>query len=801
MRRKQTSIRSSAALGGLAVLLWIGLMDDANAAELAVQEVSVTAGATTQVVLALSGIPTGAAVSSFTMSEPDRIVVDIADARVDPKLAEGVTGGLVDRLEVETFDDGQGIITRVRIFLSGPATHAARVQGAQVVVSLTPGQAASDPMASALQGATSGTTAEASTFATPPTTSLREYSGPCLSGSGCDESEMPNGPRVRSIDFKQVDGISRLIIQSNQRISYTVTQPQSDLLVVDLPGVLLPQSLGRTLDTSEFASVVRSVRPLRTGSGTRIAINLRQANADYKVVESGDNFIYVDLPIPSGLQAEMAAARQSAAAVAPAGNQSEGISNAYQSEILISQGGRTSNPQSSFGTGGGSSDPASMLAMASGFSFDQGNASSASYGGRRISLDFVNADVHSIFRLISSVSRLNIVASDDVKGTVTVRMEDVPWDQAFAAILQAKGYGAQRFGNVVRVAPIETIKAEQQSALEAKRAKDELTELDMLVLPLNYAQAADLEPQVKSLLSTRGSVQIDTRGNQLVVRETAERLAQLRELVRHLDKQTPQVLIEARIVEASSSYQRALGIQWGSELNASTATGYSTGLFFPNSVGVSGGLTQSGASTFYSQGQDTLLVDLGVDSAAGALAMSLGSIPGLIDLDARLSALESDGMGKVISTPRVTTLDNQEARISQGTKVPYLSSSSGGTNVQFIKAELELLVTPHITSDNKVFLDITITNNRADFSQTVNGQPAIQTKEAQTQLLVANGDTSVLGGVFSTEEAVNISRVPGFSQIPLIGNLFKSTSDTKTRNELLVFITPRIVTASVTDAG
>jgi type IV pilus assembly protein PilQ len=796
MRRMQTSIRSAAAMGGLAVLLFLGSAGEAAAAEVAVQKVSVVAGATTQVVLALSGVPTGSAVSSFTMSEPDRIVVDIADARVDPAIAQGVAGGLVDRLEVETFDDGQGIITRVRIFLAGAATHTARVQGNEVVVHLSPGQQASDPLAAALQpGATGGA------IATPPSTELRQYSGPCLSGSGCSEADMPPGPRVRSIDFKQVDGVSRVIVQTNQKVSYTAAQPQSDLLVVDLPGVLLPQSLGRALDTSEFASVVRSVRPVRTGSGTRIALNLRRANADYKVVEAGDGFLYIDLPIPADLQADMAAARQSAASVAPAGQQGEGISNAYQSEILIGQGGRTADPQAAFGTGGGSNDPASMLGLASGFNFDQGNAATANYGGRRISLDFVNADVHSIFRLISSVSRLNIVASDDVKGTVTVRMEDVPWDQAFAAILQAKGYGAQRFGNVVRVAPIETIKAEQQAALEAKRAKDELTELDMLVLPLNYAQASDLEGQVKSLLSTRGSVQVDTRGNQLVVRETADRLAQLRELIRHLDKQTPQVLIEARIVEASSSFQRALGIQWGSELNASTTTGYSTGLFFPNSVGASGGLTQSGASTFYSPGQDTLLVDLGVDSATGALAMSLGSIPGLIDLDARLSALESDGMGKVVSTPRITTLDNQEARISQGTRIPYLSSSSGGTNVQFVNAELELKVTPHITSDNKVFLNIVITNNRADFSQTVNGQPAIQTKEAETQLLVANGDTTVLGGVFATEETSDISRVPGFASIPLIGKLFQSTSSSKTRNELLVFITPRIVTASVADAG
>ena len=254
---------------------------------------------------------------------------------------------------------------------------------------------------------------------------------------------------------------------------------------------------------------------------------------------------------------------------------------------------------------------------------DTSSASDTPYTGRRINLDFVNADIHSIFRLISSVSRLNIIASDDVKGTVTVRMEDVPWDLAFAAVLQAKGLGSQRFGNVVRVAPIETIKSEQQSALEAKRAKEELTELQLLVIPLNYAQASEISAQVSKLLGKRGSIQIDSRGNQLILQDTEDRLAQIRELVRHLDKQTPQVLIEARIVEATASFDRSLGIQWGGELDASTSTGYSTGLFFPNSVGVSGGVSQDSDDIFYSRGQDNLIVDAGASASTGSMAIAV----------------------------------------------------------------------------------------------------------------------------------------------------------------------------------
>jgi type IV pilus assembly protein PilQ len=255
------------------------------------------------------------------------------------------------------------------------------------------------------------------------------------------------------------------------------------------------------------------------------------------------------------------------------------------------------------------------------------------------------------------------------------------------------------------------------------------------------------------------------------------------------------VLIEARIVEANSNFAKAMGVQWGSELDATTRTGYGTGLFFPSGVGVGGGIArENGGSTFYEAGTDALMVDMGAEAAQSGVAFSLGSIPGLVDLDARLSALETDGFGKVISQPRITTLDNKSAQISQGQRIPFLSTSAGGTNVQFIEAELALTVTPHITTDDKIFLAVQVTNNRADFSQLVQGNPAIQTKEVATELLVADGDTTVMGGVFATEHSYSQDRVPGFSKIPLIGYLFKNSAEALTRNELLVFLTPHIVT-------
>jgi type IV pilus assembly protein PilQ len=256
------------------------------------------------------------------------------------------------------------------------------------------------------------------------------------------------------------------------------------------------------------------------------------------------------------------------------------------------------------------------------------------------------------------------------------------------------------------------------------------------------------------------------------------------------------VLVEARIVEANSNFTRTLGIQWGTSLDASANTGYAPNAFFPSSVGVSGGQAPAVATaeTFFGEREVPMMVDLGADSSESSVAFHLGSIPGLVDLDARLSAMETDGWGQVVSTPKATMLDNQTGHVAQGAKIPYLSTSAGGSNVQYINAALELDVTPHITTDNKVFLKVKIQNNRADFSQLVQGQPTIQIKEIETELLVADGDTTVLGGVYSTSESQSQHRTPGLSKIPILGYLFKNSAQELTRNELLVFITPHIVT-------
>lgn len=795
------------SLGAIGLVLGLSLVAGPVVAQDAqLQSVQVVAGDSTQVVLTLDRAAGGTAVSSFTMSDPHRVIVDIADASLVQGLGSiAGSGDLVERVETESFDDGKGLITRVRIYLSRAADPRVVSEGSTIRVSLTPGAAAApDALASALGGGTPAADSGAANYTVPgqfaqaPDSAGGLPSGPCLSGSGCDEQDLPGGARLRSLDFNQLDTVSRVVIGTHATMNFTSSQPSSNLIVVDLPGAFAPESLRRAVDTSQFYSPISSFRAYPTSTGTRVAINLRQ-NAAFSVRQGGTDEIFVDVEVPAAMRAAAASGGQGFAEVAPAGPADEGLKSAYAAEVYIGSGGRAQDPQATFNQGVGLGDPSSMLGMAGGFMVDQAAGTGVTYTGRKISLDFVNADIHSIFRLISSVSRLNIVAGDDVKGNVTVRLEDVPWDQALAAILQAKGLGSQRYGNIVRVAPLETIKAEQQAKLEAKRAQEELKDLNMMVIPLNYATASGIVAQLKMMVTAKGSVEVDSRTNQLIVRETDDRLAQVRELVRQLDMSTPQVLIEARVVEASSSFSRALGIQWGGSLDASTSTGYPTGLFFPNSVRANGGIDpEQGTDVFFDEATagESLLVDLGTPSGStGAINISLGSIPGLIDLDARLSAIEAEGWGKVVSAPRVTTVDNETATITQGARVPYLSTSAGGTAVQFVEAALELEVTPHITSDNKIFMAVSVTNNRADFSNQVQGQPQIQIKEAVTEVLVADGDTTVIGGVFSTEESESQSRVPGFSKIPLLGYLFRNSSRNMTRNELLVFITPHIVAA------
>jgi len=428
------------------------------------------------------------------------------------------------------------------------------------------------------------------------------------------------------------------------------------------------------------------------------------------------------------------------------------------------------------------------------------------YRGRRIDLDFNNADIHNILRLLAEVGGVNIVTSDDVSGAVTIRMRNVPWDQALEVILQAKGLGMVRRGNLIRVAPLETLEKERELAIARRKQLEELEPLETRLVPVSYATAADLEPRVEELLSERGSVSFDERTNVLIARDIAENLDDVEELVRTLDTQTPQVLVEARVVEATSQYVRDVGIQWGGDVTMSTATGNPTGLVFPSSLGVIGGnydpdSPTSGLSPFTRiVPTPNYAVNLPATTgtgAGGALGLTLGSLGGAVNIAVRLSAAEANGVVRIISSPRILTLDNHEAHISQGTLIPYSQVSAQGVQTAFQQAQLELRVRPHVTADGSVSMHVKLTRDEPDFTRTsARGDPTILKREAETDLLIEDGHTAVIGGIYTRSTGRTVDSIPFFGDIPILGVLFQRRRVRDERSELLIFLTPRIVNRS-----
>jgi type IV pilus assembly protein PilQ len=361
-----------------------------------------------------------------------------------------------------------------------------------------------------------------------------------------------------------------------------------------------------------------------------------------------------------------------------------------------------------------------------------------------------------------------------------------------------------RKDNLIRVAPLDKLEKEREMAIARRKQQIELAPLETRLIPVSYASATELSARVKEMLSSRGTVSVDNRTNMLIIRDVTESLNNTEELVRSLDSQTPQVLIEARIVEATTQFNRDIGIQWGGDITATGATGNPTGLVFPSDVTVAGGGYQTGVtptagmSPFATQvAVPNFAVDLPATvgtNSGGAVGLALGSIGGNVNLNVRLSAAESSGYIRIISSPRILTLDNSNAQISQGTMIPYSQVSAQGVSTAFREAKLMLDVKPHVTSDGGVFMEVKINRDEPDFTRTsARGDPTILKREASTNLLVQDNHTAVIGGIYTRNSGQSTNEVPFFGDIPIIGILFKKNKESDQRNELLIFLTPRIV--------
>ena len=562
--------------------------------------------------------------------------------------------------------------------------------------------------------------------------------------------------KIQSVDYRAEGGLAHVLVALEKDVKYEVTRPDASAALLTLHGVQLPDELQRNLDVSALdapIAMVSTYRDDQEAGAVHILVSLRGPAPDH--VTLAKKSLRWDLGTAVVARASQTVSARAAADTATA-------------------------------TGGASS---------------QAPSEKKEYVGRRVDFNVKDIEIVNLLEAIADISKKNIVVGDDVKGKVTIRLRNVPWDEALDVILKLKALGKQEQGNIIRVAPLATLQAEAKSAADASQANYKLLPLHVKLVPVNYASAADLSAKVKDTLSERGTVSVDTRTNVMIVKDVDEALIRAEAVVRNLDTQTPQVLIEARIVEASTSYVRQIGIQWGGSLAASNGTGNPTGLVFPSTI-VGGGAADDSAAPVapFTNVLQNFVVNMpapiGLNTGAG-LGFLFGSAGGAANLALRLSAFENNGTIKTISAPKVTTLDNESATISQGISIPFSQVSAAGVATAFIEARLSLQVTPHVTQDGSILLKINAQNNQPNPQLTgSNGQPSISRREASTDVLVKDNDTTVIGGIYTRRNSEAFNEVPGLSKIPILGWLFKKRAIADDRTELLIFVSPRIVNRS-----
>lgn len=421
-------------------------------------------------------------------------------------------------------------------------------------------------------------------------------------------------------------------------------------------------------------------------------------------------------------------------------------------------------------------------------------AQGVTYTGKPISLDFQDVPVRQVLQIIAQVNGFNLVTTDTVSGNVTISLSGVPWDQALDMILKIRGLDKRLEGNILLIAPSEELTARETQALQSKQQVQKLAELKSANISVNYARADELAVILKSseggILSSRGAVSVDNRTNTLLIRDTQESIDEARSVISALDIPVKQVLIESRMVTVRDNVDEQLGVRWGFTGNTSdgAVSGSLTGADIANGGTVPGEIT------------DRLNVNLPVANAAGRIGFQIASLLDGNILDLELSALESENKGEIIASPRITVANQQEAYIEQGTEIPFVqSTSSGATSVEFKKAVLSLRVTPHITPDNRIILNLVVTQDtRGDTVSTSTGPAvAIDTQEISTQVLVENGETIVLGGIFQQISTNDVTKVPLLGDLPFIGKLFSTTGQREEKRELLIFVTPKIITTDM----
>lgn len=566
---------------------------------------------------------------------------------------------------------------------------------------------------------------------------------------------------VKAVDFKVENGRSILSIDLSGSAEAIEPVATGDIVRFGVRNANISRALRRAVDPSAFPSAIRLITPYTVLAGgkqdVRFAVELK-GPVPYKLEKDGRHLRFIVENGPFAEPAPSSIETRKIPVIQPLGEASGSIPG-----VETARGMDRRQPQM----------PTVVEELSVG---EIGEA----YTGQKISLVFDDANVRNILQLIAEISDLNIIAGDDIKGTITLRLVDVPWDQALRLIMDIKGLGMLREGNVVRIMPKEKIRQMREEQFSSARALEKLEDLVTEVATVNYSDITSVADRSRERLTERGMIISDVRDKKLIITDIPSVVADIKRLIALLDTPERQVLIEARIVEASSTFSRDLGVNWGVSYDNNPGGGSDVS----GDIGLGGGFALNPAAIAAGSagfGSNFTFGQLGIDKLV---------------LDLRISALEQSGHGRIISTPRVTTLNGEEAEIAQGTEIPYQSVSEQGTKTEFKKAELSLKVKPEINPDGSIFLEIEAKNDsRGLIVPTGLGgsAPAIDTKKAETKVLVRDGETTVIGGIFIEDKQVSEAGVPWLKSVPILGHLFKSRSVSEERRELLIFITPRIL--------
>jgi type IV pilus secretin PilQ/predicted competence protein len=759
---------------------------------------------------------------SYVVNRPDPLTVVVELRNVSVASAANVLEHrdpiAAVSLEQAVPVDGKAL-ARVRVSLARPYEYAVRSARNTIRLELTPtvrGATAVPVSATpAVPGATPGpAAAPAPRPADAPATILDRVrtsrtaaaTTVTLGGNGrltpADVSEAPGAPRRLVLDFPNV--ASKAPAQTNVegslvarvRVGVNSREPLLTRVVMEVAEGATYHVERAGADGGELAVVFEPPQSAKTimltapsapasPSDVEPDIPLQQAIANAASItpkEDAADPISALKTTPAAKNAAPVPAAPAAAAPAPAPRRAAAQSSRAAAAVAQPQPAAT---------------PSATAAASGGAVVLQG-AVEKKYTGNPITLDFSGADLRTVLKYFHEISGLSIIIDPSVPATpIDIVLTDIPWDQAFETLLRSYKLGYTAEGTIVRIAPISILAEEEGERRKLSEAKALAGDLRVQTFSLSYAKANDMQPLlVKSALSARGQIQVDPRTNTIIITDLPDRLQTATALISSLDRPEPQVEVEARVVQTTRAFARAIGVQWGFNGRATPAIGNTTGLAFPNS-GTLGGRT--GATNAPTDIRSTDLdktsnaVNLAVPGATSAVGLALGAVNGAFNLDVALTALESSGQGRVLSTPRLTTQNNVAAEVAQGVQIPIQTVANNTVTVSFKDAVLTLKVTPQITSANTVIMQITLENATPDFSRQVNGIPPIDTQRATTQVQVDDGATTIIGGIFVSREQTSNERTPLLYRVPLLGWLFKRDTNTDESRELLIFITPRIL--------